>query len=266
MPKEKNHDELLTTGAHVLNKIEKVLPVCHTRQMQREFTKTISKIWSVKIQQHAFQNFYANLIGDVTPNQNNEMDERLRQSILGEDPNLVVDLRVLNKGQPNDTFKVFFEALEKKFEEIIVADDQRHEIVHLSHFISVCDLIDLVTKICPVGAIILSKSTVLFIFTPTTHICKNCEIVQVQIPIKFKVQSRQLHASHIYSDVWPDHRFTYHSVQLPVISLFLELNPNMLIAGRTAPGQSWANLVHHLINVTSKFHISKCYPLKRILH
>ena len=81
--------------------------------MQKEFTKTISKIWSVKIQQHAFQNFYANLTGDVTPNQNNEMDERLRQSILGEDPNLGVDLRVLNKGQPNDTFKVIFESLRK---------------------------------------------------------------------------------------------------------------------------------------------------------
>ena len=58
------------------------------------------------------------------PNQNTKIDERLRQSILGEDPNLVVDLRVLNKGRPNDTFKVFFAALEKKFQEIVATDDR----------------------------------------------------------------------------------------------------------------------------------------------
>ena len=31
-----------------------------------------------------------------------EIDERLRQHILGKDPNLVMNVRVLNKGQPDD--------------------------------------------------------------------------------------------------------------------------------------------------------------------
>ena len=107
------------------------------------------------------------MTGDTTPNQNPKIDERLRQSILGEDPDLVMDLRVLNKGRPNNTFKVFFEVLEKKFEEIVAADDQRHGIAHLSHFISVHDLIDQVTKMCPVGTTIPSGSTALFAFTPS---------------------------------------------------------------------------------------------------
>ena len=127
--------------------------------MRREFTKKISKIHSVKIQKHVLWNIYADLTGDAMPNQNPEIDERLMQSILGEDPNLVVDLRVLNKGRPNNAFKVFFEALEKKFEEIVVVDDWRHFISHLSHFISVRVLIDHATKMCPVGTTIPSEST-----------------------------------------------------------------------------------------------------------
>ena len=129
-----------------------------------------------------------------------KIDERLGQSIRGEDPNLVVDLRLLNKGQPNDTFKVFFEALEKRFEEIVVADDRRHGIAHLSHFISVCDLTDQVTKLCPVGTAIMGESTVLFAFTPSNAYAKTTKLYNSRFPLKFKVQSRQLCASQHIDD------------------------------------------------------------------
>ena len=55
----------------------------------------------------------------------------------------------------------------------------------------------------------------------------------------------------IYSDEGPDHHLTYHSVQLSLISLFLELKIDMLITGRTAPMHSWANPVEHLMSVLS---------------
>ena len=92
--------------------------------MRRVFTNKISQIHSLKIQKHVLWNIYADLTADSMPDQNTKIDERLRQSILGEDPNLVVDLKVLNKGRPNDTFKVFFAALEKKFQEIVATDDR----------------------------------------------------------------------------------------------------------------------------------------------
>ena len=41
----------------------------------------------------------------------------------------------------------------------------------------------------------------------------------------------------IYSDGGPDHRLTYHSVQLSLISVFVNLDLDMLFAARTAPGQ-----------------------------
>ena len=51
----------------------------------------------------------------------------------------------------------------------------------------------------------------------------------------------------IYSDGGPDHRLTYVSAQLALISLFRNLDLDVPIAGRTAPYHSWANQdhVHH---------------------
>ena len=55
----------------------------------------------------------------------------------------------------------------------------------------------------------------------------------------------------IYSDERPDHHLTYYSVQLSLLSLFLELNLDMLITGRTALMHSWVNPVEHLMSVLS---------------
>ena len=52
----------------------------------------------------------------------------------------------------------------------------------------------------------------------------------------------------IYSDRGPDHCLTYHSVQPSLISLFLELNLDMLIAGQTASRDSWAKPAEHLMS------------------
>jgi len=53
----------------------------------------------------------------------------------------------------------------------------------------------------------------------------------------------------IFSDGGPDHRLTYHSVQLSPISLFFMLDVDLLIADRTAPGHSWANPVERLMSL-----------------
>ena len=90
----------------------------------------------------------------------------MRQAITGEDPNLVVDLRHLNKGRPGDTFKVFFDTMETKIDEISVADERRRGIAHLSNFFSLRDLIEQITKNCATRTPIPSNTTVLFIFAP----------------------------------------------------------------------------------------------------
>ena len=53
----------------------------------------------------------------------------------------------------------------------------------------------------------------------------------------------------IYSDGGLAHCLTYHSVQLSLISAFVNLDLDMLIAARTAPGHSWANPVERLMSL-----------------
>ena len=53
----------------------------------------------------------------------------------------------------------------------------------------------------------------------------------------------------LYTDGGPDHRLTYGSVQISLLCLFLRLNLDMLIAVRTAPGNSWTNLAERVMPV-----------------
>lgn len=47
----------------------------------------------------------------------------------------------------------------------------------------------------------------------------------------------------LYTDGGPDHRLTYYSVKCALISLFIDLDLDFLVAARTAPGHSWINPV-----------------------
>ena len=56
----------------------------------------------------------------------------------------------------------------------------------------------------------------------------------------------------IYTDGGPDHRCcTYVSVKLAYISLFLNLDQEVLIALRTAPSNSWANPVERVMSIVN---------------
>lgn len=53
----------------------------------------------------------------------------------------------------------------------------------------------------------------------------------------------------LYSDGGPDHRLTYYSVRLSLISLFLKFDLDYLCAGRTAPYHSWHNPVERIMSI-----------------
>ena len=55
----------------------------------------------------------------------------------------------------------------------------------------------------------------------------------------------------IYTDGGPDHRCTYMSVKLAYISLFLNLDLDVLVALRTAPSNSWANPVERIMSIVN---------------
>ena len=53
----------------------------------------------------------------------------------------------------------------------------------------------------------------------------------------------------LYTDGGPDHRITYLSVQLSLISVFYSLDLDYICAVRTAPAQSWKNPVERIMSI-----------------
>ena len=81
-------------------------------------------------------------------------------------------------------------------EEIAAADERRHQVEHLSEFISVKDLIQQVKANLPENTPIPSESTVLFSFVPKNAHRKAAKLYKSKVPLQFKIQSRQLRSSH----------------------------------------------------------------------
>ena len=81
-------------------------------------------------------------------------------------------------------------------EEIAAADERRHQVEHLSEFISVKDLIQQVKADLPENTPIPRESTVLFSFVPKNAHRKAAKLYKSKVPLQFKIQSRQLRSSH----------------------------------------------------------------------
>lgn len=94
----------MTKAVQVLKSAEPNLPVYHTRQMRHDFAKRVA-ITDSTLPKHLIRAVYSELTSDVSADQSPAIDQRVRQAILGEDPDLVIDLRHLNKGHPQDTFE-----------------------------------------------------------------------------------------------------------------------------------------------------------------
>ena len=78
--------------------------------------------------------------------------------------------------------------------------------------------------------------------SPQRHMTelKSCLSATVNKPVLF-----------VYSDGGPDHRLTYLSVKLSLISIFLELDLDFLCACRTAPSHSWRNPAERVMSIVN---------------
>ena len=309
------------------------------------------------------------------------MDARVSEVMAMEDSDIVIDLQEYNKnGQ--DHFGIFWDKCNKFLTSCTSVHERRHSTISfMAKAVSVCDMIEQVTKLCPAGIPIPSESWVRFNFCPQNPQPKVASRYTCHLNAKHMVQKRQFRKSHsdshycasifrylrdyavkyrdmvtfaciddkhlakvgepnfpvaavergkevivslnetflvgdhdfckfslipsvvfineipptcegswyigqvydgikdavfeasspirhaaelynilksrddshpmlfIYSDGGPDHRLTYLSVQLSLIALFIKLDLDVLIAGRTAPSHSWANPVERVMSV-----------------
>lgn len=189
--------ELLTTSTRIVQGLRQNLFEFHTRQMRRDFRHKFSNLGGSRIPPHIMRATYAELTLDASADQNPEIDQRARMAILGEDPELIIDMRHLNKGRPGDTFNQFFEQLEKEVQSIMAADERRNNVEHISHYISVPDLIKQVKSKLPDDAPIPSEPTVLFSFVPKNTHNNVSKLYKSKVPLRMSIQTRQLRASHM---------------------------------------------------------------------
>ena len=53
----------------------------------------------------------------------------------------------------------------------------------------------------------------------------------------------------LITDGGPEHNVTFHSVKIPLMVIFKELNLESLVAIRTAPGHSYLNIVERIMSI-----------------
>lgn len=113
-----------------------------------------------------------------------------------EDPDLMVDLRELNRGH-SDKFAVFWEKMKVYLNESSAVHERRHgEVTYMAKAISVRDLIQEVAKMCP-GEPVPSEQWVRLQFCPRNPRAKTASQYRSQFKVKMMVQKRQFRHHHV---------------------------------------------------------------------
>lgn len=174
--------------------------------MKREFIHQFGRVTGVKsgILREAYRRLTADQSATTNLSQS-EVDERIRDLLDGEDPDLVWDLRVQNNGRPEqyEDFLTRCQAfVQGKIETAV--DDRRHDpvdkdgesVVHLAMAMSARDLHEQISKECPEGTAIPSVQWLSLQFWPSRNSIaahKNTG----RLKIKMMVAARQFRKTHI---------------------------------------------------------------------
>ncbi|XP_033758052.1 uncharacterized protein LOC117340399 [Pecten maximus] len=193
-------EDVLTKNNDVIQGITKDLPTYHTRFMKRNFLQKVTLLCDVKPMEARC--IYKDLTGDNSaPETSNEkiIDEKVKQAFELQDPDVILDLREHNEGQPTK-YSVFFDHAKTYIENVVetAVDDRRHDTIqHLATAMSVRDLLNQVKGTCPEGTPIPSEQWLRLQFAPKNHSSINSLQYTGNLHVKYQVQSRQLRKSHI---------------------------------------------------------------------
>ena len=206
VPHESTEGAVLSQSMKVRDTLKKSFPVYHSRALRREFVHLFGKMTS---SQPAFlREAYRRLTGDCSASSTlseKEVDERISQVLDDEDPDLIWDLRVTNRGRP-ETFSTFLDVCRQYIGSQIdtAVDDRRHDAVtdgdvvtHLATAMSVRDLHEQVSKLCPAGSPIPSVQWLRLQFWPRRTNCGFAKHQKGRLHIKFMIQARQFRKAHV---------------------------------------------------------------------
>ena len=207
VPTSFDDTSLLARNMKIVDDLRKEVPTYHSRAMKRTFVQSFGTV--VNCKPMFLRKAYSMLTGDSSAARTTdemEIDKRVTEMVELQDPELIVDLRCNNEGQP-ERYDVFLAECQKYVNEKVETsvDDRRHDpidrtgdvIVHLAAALSVPDLHNQVTKRCPEGTPIPSISWLRLQFWPRRCNSKVGERYRGRIKVKFMVQSRQFRQDHI---------------------------------------------------------------------
>ena len=149
----------LSENQKVIDKLKPDLPIYHTRAMRREFVNTYGR-FTDSTKPVVLRNIYQELIGDAsgssTTNEST-IDQRLKEALLLEDVDILVDLREANEGRLGK-YDTFWTKCKEYLQECTAVPDRRHsEATFMAKAISTRDLITQVSRNCPEGCPIPSE-------------------------------------------------------------------------------------------------------------
>ncbi|CAG2243123.1 unnamed protein product [Mytilus edulis] len=202
-----SESDLLTKNMQIACNLRKSLPVYHSRAMRREFLSLFGRTISNK---SAFlREAYRRLTGDqsasLTASQT-EVDRRISEILDNEDSELICDLRLNNRGQPEKYNEFLSECqnyINEKLE--LAVDDRRHDkidkggdvITHLADAFSVRDLYEQVkAKLAP-NILVPSQQWLRWQFWPRHANFQSSHRYTGKLKVKFMIQSRQFRKTHV---------------------------------------------------------------------
>ena len=182
----------------IISDVQQNAPVFHRRALRK---KLVSKFG--RIAPHTslvyLREFYRLATGDKSASlttAEEELDLRLRQALEMEDLDLIVDLRELNTNH-SDKYAPFWEKMKIYLDEASAVNERRHgTVVYMAKAISVRDLIQEVSKLCP-GECIPSEQWVRLQFCPRNPRAKVASQYKSQFNVKMMIQKRQFRLNHI---------------------------------------------------------------------
>ena len=202
IPTDVSESDILNNSTEIREKLLK-----DTRAMRAEFISSFGRVTGVK--SAVLREAYRRLTGDCSAARTVDEEgvvKRVYDFLQLKDPDLIFDLRVDNKGQP-EKYEQFLEECKSRVD--TAPDDRRHDAVdstslnetvvvtHLATALNVRALHDQVKKRLPEGSPIPSIQWLRLQFWPQRSTAATSKYFTGKIKLTFMVQSRQFRCFHV---------------------------------------------------------------------
>ena len=197
LPDKVTLEASLHENQKIIDKIKADVPTYHNRALRKHLISQFGHI-SKQSNLALLREFYRQATGDQSASlttAEKELDARLREALEMEDADIIVDLRE-NNGSQSDKYKVFWECLQRYLQESTAVHERRHgNVTYMAKAISVRDLIQQVSKLCP-DQPVPSEQWVRLQFFPKNPRAKVATQYRSRFEVKMMVQKRQFRLEH----------------------------------------------------------------------